>query len=193
MDENIITEDNLLEEIKVDSEICPICLEELEVPCKTQCNHIICKNCIEEWFKNKKDTCPLCRNIIESYYENNERVKVIKIEDVSPLPDEDTERYMIFLRNILGRLRVFKYLSYISITSSLYFYIKYTNTHYIMEEYKNIFEICNSSLAQDSIRMDEMNDIDDNDEENHLSSVFIVIGDHMRRCLIPDKYISKCF
>ena len=61
-----------------------------------------------------------------------------------------------------------------------------------MQEYKNIFEICNSSLAQDSISMDEMKgEIAEN--TYHLSSVFVVIGDHMKRCLMPDEYISKCF
>ena len=191
MEEKII-EENILEEIKVEDNLCPICLEDLENPCRTECNHIICKTCIEEWFKKKKDTCPLCRNIIESYHENNERVKVIKIEEVSSLSNEETERYMQILRGIVGRLRFFKYMCYLFMTSNLYLYFKYSNTYYSMQEYKNIFEICNSSLSQDTIRMDEMNK-EINDEESHLSSVLVVIGDHMKRCLMPDEYISKCF
>ena len=190
--EDIITGENTLEEVKIDDS-CPICLEDLENPCKTECNHIICKSCIEEWFKKKKDTCPLCRNIIESYHENDERVKVIKIEEEPSLPNEETERYMLFLRSIVGRLRFFKYSSYGLFVTNLYLYIKYSDAYYTMEEYKNIFEICNSSLARDTIRMDEMNDTMNNEETDHLSSVLLVIGDHMRRCLIPDKYISKCF
>lgn len=193
MEEKIIKrENNILEEIRVEDNSCPVCLEDLENPCKTECNHIICKSCIEEWFKKKKDTCPLCRNVIESYHENDERVKVIKIEDTLTISDEETERYMLFLRSIIGRLRFFKYSCYGFLITNLYLYFKYSNTYYTMQEYKNIFEICNSSLSQDTIRMDEMND-EINNEESHLSSVFIVIGDHMKRCLIPDEYISKCF
>lgn len=191
MEEKIIDE-NILEEIKIKDDSCPICLEELENPCKTECNHIICKSCIEEWFKKKKDTCPLCRNVIESYHENDERVKVIKIEEVPSLSNEETERYMLFLRSIVGRLRFFKYSCYGLFITNLYLYFRYSNTYYTMQEYKNIFEICNSSLAQDTIRMGEMND-EINDEESHLSSVLVVIGDHMRRCLMPDNFISKCF
>lgn len=197
--EEKITEENTLEEVKIDNS-CPICLEDLENPCKTECNHIICKSCIEEWFKKKKDTCPLCRNIIESYRENDERVKVIKIEEVPSLSNEETERYMFFLRSIVGRLRFFKYSCYGLFITNLYLYFRYSNTYYTMYEYKDLFEICNSSLAQDTIRMDEMNgemNGEMNDEikngESHLSSVLIVIGDHMRRCLMPDEYISKCF
>ena len=194
MDEKIIDEkiidENILEEVKIDDS-CPICLEETIDPCKTECNHIICKSCIEAWFKKKKDTCPLCRNVIESYHENDERVKVIKIEEISPLPNEETERYMLFLRSIVGRLRFFKYACYGLLVTNVYLYFKYSNTYYSMQEYKNIFEICNSSLSQDTIRMDEMNNEIKN-EENHLSSVLVVIGDHMKRCLMPEDFISKC-
>ena len=187
-----VLEENILKEIKIDSESCPICFEDLENPCKTDCNHIICKTCIEKWFKTKKDTCPLCRNIIESYHENDERVKVIKIEEIHSLSDEDTERYMLFLRSIVGRLRFFKYSCYGLLTTNLYLYFRYSNTYHTMQEYKNIFEICNSSLSQDTIRMDEMND-EINNEEGHLSNIIVVIGDHMKRCLMPDDFISKCF
>ena len=44
-------------EIKIDIQSCPICLEEIVIPCKTQCDHTMCKECIEAWFKKKKDTC----------------------------------------------------------------------------------------------------------------------------------------
>ena len=174
-------------EIKIDIQSCPICLEEIVIPCKTQCDHTMCRDCIEAWFKKKKDTCPLCRNIIESYQEDDEKVKVIKIEELPSLSNEETERYIFFLKSLVGRLRFFKYMCYLSITSSLYLYFKYSNTYYTMQEYKNIFEICNRSLAQDTIRMDEMN------EETHLSSILVIIGDHMKRCLMPDEYILKCF
>ena len=183
MEEKII-DDNILEEIKIKNESCPICLEELENPCKTECNHIICKSCIEEWFKKKKDTCPLCRNVIESYHENDERVKVIKIEEVPSLSNEETERYMLFLRSIVGRLRFFKYSCYGLFITNLYLYFRYSNTYYTMQEYKNIFEICNSSKTHESI---------DDDNDSSLSEILIVVGNHLRRCMMPDKYISKCF
>ena len=86
---------------------------------------------------------------------------------------------MLFLRSIVGRLRFFKYSCYGLFITNLYLYFRYSNTYYTMQEYKNIFEICNSSLAQDTIRMDEMNN-EMNNEQSHLSSVLVVIGDHMR-------------
>ena len=184
MEENMITEKNKLEEIKIDIEPCPICLEEIVDPCKTECEHIICKKCIEEWFKKKKDTCPLCRNVIESYHENNEKIKVIKIEDTPTISDEETERYMLFLKTLIGKIRFFKYSCYGLLLTNLYLYFKYSNTYYTMHEYKDSFEICNSSKTHESI---------DDDNDSSLSEILIVVGNHLRRCMMPDKYISKCF
>ena len=41
--EGIISEESLLKEIKIDIEPCPVCLEDIVDPCKTECSHIICK------------------------------------------------------------------------------------------------------------------------------------------------------
>mgnify|MGYP003706241735 CR=1 FL=1 len=192
MEEIIVTEENILEEVRIEYDSCPICLDEIIVPCKTQCGHTMCKNCIETWFKNKKDTCPLCRDIIDSYHENNEKVKVIKIEEIPSLSNEETERYMLFLRSIVGRLRFFKYACYGSLITNLYLYFKYSNTYYTMQEYKNIFEICNNTLHQDIIGSDTLND-EIYKDNGVLSYTLVVIGDHIKRCMIPDKYIAQCF
>jgi len=172
-----------LEEVTIYTDPCPVCLQDIMDPCKTQCGHILCKNCIEEWFKHKKATCPLCRSIIENYQENGERVKVIKIDNDPFISDEETERYMLYLRSIIGKLRFFKYMCYFSITTSLYLYVKNSNTYNTMQEYKNSFEICNRTLSRDYI----------SDEVEILSNVVIVMGNHMRNCMIPEKYVAKCF
>ena len=45
-----------------DGEKCSICLEEMNKEIKqTICNHLFHKECIEEWIKNSKNSCPLCR------------------------------------------------------------------------------------------------------------------------------------
>ena len=46
-------------------EECTICLENINIEYgnikKLKCKHIYHINCINEWFKNKKNTCPNCR------------------------------------------------------------------------------------------------------------------------------------
>jgi len=49
---------------------CSICLEDLKDARKTQCGHIFCRNCIRDWineedyYGQKKKSCPMCRQNI---------------------------------------------------------------------------------------------------------------------------------
>ena len=47
-------------------EECQICLSEYNTQIKLKkCNHVFCENCIYNWLKNYKNTCPVCRvNVI---------------------------------------------------------------------------------------------------------------------------------
>ena len=45
---------------------CPICLEKLDKPLlEPNCQNIFCGSCIFKWIE-KKNTCPLCRNIVDT-------------------------------------------------------------------------------------------------------------------------------
>ena len=64
---------------------CSICLEKYKNPRKTQCGHIFCNECIWEWkneenyYGEKKETCPLCRNKIGLLTRVNMKMKNKKI------------------------------------------------------------------------------------------------------------------
>jgi hypothetical protein len=46
-------------------EMCPICLESVNEPRKTEkCNHTFCSLCLEKWLSENK-TCPLCIQRLE--------------------------------------------------------------------------------------------------------------------------------
>ncbi len=51
---------------------CIICFNTIpEISlCKTNCNHIYCKDCLHTWFDRGKIECPMCRLDVRSY-ENN--------------------------------------------------------------------------------------------------------------------------
>lgn len=40
---------------------CPICYETVVDPHSLNCKHIFCKECIVDWWKTEKLTCPTCR------------------------------------------------------------------------------------------------------------------------------------
>ena len=46
---------------------CSICMKNVEVGSKMRklpCEHFFCRKCIDAWFMNGKNTCPICRKII---------------------------------------------------------------------------------------------------------------------------------
>ena len=64
---------------------CSICLSNLSNLsndyCITNCNHKYCYKCLNEWFNQKKVSCPMCRTNIESYIYKNETSRIIYIDN----------------------------------------------------------------------------------------------------------------
>ena len=49
---------------------CYICLIQyipVEQKCITNCNHSFCKSCLDTWFDEGKNSCPICRQIIQYF------------------------------------------------------------------------------------------------------------------------------
>ena len=49
---------------------CSICLDdfkETDSPKTTSCNHSFHEGCLTKWINMKKNTCPICRNLLELY------------------------------------------------------------------------------------------------------------------------------
>ena len=65
---------------------CSICLDELKVFIKTECNHEFHKECLQNI---KKPVCPLCRADIESFFVSND----------IPVPIPGSERQNLVQRN----------------------------------------------------------------------------------------------
>ena len=67
------------------NDFCSICLDSYKNPRRTQCGHIFCYACIWEWkneenyYGEKKETCPLCRNKIGLLTRVNMKMKNKKI------------------------------------------------------------------------------------------------------------------
>lgn len=90
---------------------CIICFNNIseESLCRTNCNHIYCKECLHTWFDRGKIDCPMCRVNIKSYKNkgaqnhiivvNNTTETRIQIDDVHN-HDIITEMYkkIIFMR-----------------------------------------------------------------------------------------------
>jgi hypothetical protein len=176
MDENIIESDheNNIKE-------CCICLEEKDSIIKTNCNHIFCEKCLLEWFSKGNNTCPLCRNQIDSFSNNSLETRVISINNSNREYEINTS-----LRIIQGLLKnLFKYKCYLflSLSTSLYYiYLDYsnkTNLYYL----RNLYEQCETNLTT-------LNEINNSD---NLIYGLLLKNDKLKECLIPEYYQNKCF
>ena len=73
---------------------CIICYNNIleESLCKTNCNHIYCKDCLNKWFDRGNVECPMCRVPVKSYL-NDFTNQIKKI-----IPDElkDLNQYVFY-------------------------------------------------------------------------------------------------
>ena len=63
-------------ETNINGEECIICLEQdARIFCKTDCNHVFHKACLEEWILNNRRDCPLCRKTIKKFsYKSSSKI-----------------------------------------------------------------------------------------------------------------------
>ena len=82
---------------------CCICINDMNNPLITPCNHSFCRGCIKEWLTNK-DTCPLCvQEIVPISLRNRHRLKGKESNLLSKLsPILDKVAYLFDLGYILG-------------------------------------------------------------------------------------------
>ena len=122
---------------------CPICFNLLDnnQTCITNCNHIFCIQCLEEWINKKRIDCPTCRQIIKQYKHNNFNNKIIIFQNEQ-----------IIQNNILLEIKYhklyksFKLYRFLSIIFSIFliYYINCYNS--INDEYNllnNKYNKCN--------------------------------------------------
>ena len=62
---------------------CSICLEGINNPSRTNCNHHFCSDCLNDWLSQNKNTCPICRTKLESFITNDITTKIISINSNS--------------------------------------------------------------------------------------------------------------
>ena len=65
---------------------CPICLDIINEKCITNCNHSFCYHCLDNWFKQKKINCPICRVPIHEFIYQDNNYKIYFIENIRIQP-----------------------------------------------------------------------------------------------------------
>ncbi len=60
---------------------CPCCMDTLNVPVTLPCGHTACKCCLQTWFRDAKNDCPICRSKVSSQQQNELHINII-LEDI---------------------------------------------------------------------------------------------------------------
>ena len=111
---------------------CIICFNNIPVEslCKTNCNHIYCKECLHTWFDRGKIECPMCRINVRSYENNgiqNHLVVLNTIPENRIVIEANTNNNMVNTNNnmYIRRIKMMKF--YICINLVYMGYLHYKN------------------------------------------------------------------
>ena len=190
---------------------CSICLEENidnDELCKTNCNHIFCKKCLDDWFNKGKNTCPLCRDKIDFFEYKNEKNKIILIEtkdnninvnNIQQLLNNNNlnlNEIQVLLRNLMIRNARLKCYLFISLFTSINYISNYYFCSYYNNQLNNELGICdnNNTIINNNLNSCENFLENINDElNNNLISVNVYDNGQYTKCNIPALIYDSCF
>lgn len=184
---------------------CTICMKEDLIDediYYTNCNHIFCKSCLDDWFQTGNQSCPLCRSEIDSYKHKNENYKLIihKINNSENniemnINNPRVIRGLMQTNNIFNtlvkqnaKLRMLLFISFAGILFTLNSYLSMLgNFSELNKQYKECME--------NNLNLTRSLDLTSNLDSNMHSGYYVNIydGRTLRRCLYPEKFYEACF
>jgi len=183
---------------------CTICMkEELkdEDVYKTDCNHMFCKECLDDWFQRGNQTCPLCRSYIDTYNHKDETYKLIihtverdRDRNINQINFNDLINHNIIVRNIVKkniRLRFYGF------TMSILFLYMANNYLYSLQNInllKGDLDICNLNNTHLRDSLEQCKTMIPNTESPGPGYyVSMYNGELARRCFYPLNFYNICF
>ena len=158
---------------------CCICLEK-ESLITTNCDHLFCEKCLLEWFKQGNNTCPLCRNEIDFFSNENTRTKIISIGNRGETVNNNSLQLIQILLKKIFKLKMY---ICISLSSNIY----YLCSNFLLKTDNNtlsqLYDECEKNLTL----------YDDINNPNNLIYSLFLDGDKIKECAIPEYYKNKCF
>jgi len=108
---------------------CIVCYNTIETEniCKTNCNHIYCMGCLNEWFDRGNVDCPMCRSPVKSYLNDNimNKIVVLKNQAQNLILFQPNTGYEEIIKKYRKRFNIFKV--YFFLNTSYILYLQYRN------------------------------------------------------------------
>jgi hypothetical protein len=161
---------------------CSICMEEIDIEnkCITNCNHEFCKKCLHDWFETNKITCPICREDIKEYNNNNEKNHIIKVKNENTNPHVLSVENARLLRNL--QAKIYKLNMFIFFNVGYMLYNLYLEGDKEMEilNYERLYKNCTSNLNNIQTSLEDQTDL------------LVYTNNGIVKCDFPTKYLTNC-
>lgn len=117
---------------------CTVCYNTIDDKdkCITNCNHIYCNGCLNEWFDRGNVECPMCRVPVRSYLNEstNHKIVVLKNQPQNMVLIQTNTGYEDIIKNYRKKFNMFKMYLFVNTSYLLYLqyrnYILYNNCHH---------------------------------------------------------------
>ena len=165
---------------------CSICLNIIDNIVITQCNHIFCKKCLEEWLDTSKTICPLCRTDIKFYKDDLISYKIIKIPNLS-IQSVNTGINADVYSNLINKVYLLRYYTFVMTLSLLYCYIRISSLLLNVNTLNTEYNRCITNNTYLSHIIDDTY----SDGQPYIDTI-IYYNNVYKKCDIPEKYYNNC-
>ena len=168
---------------------CSICLNTelaIENMCQTNCSHEFCKDCLSDWFNQGKDSCPMCRQQIKNYKNNDKEYNLIRITQTNESENQvNGIPVLLLIQNLLKLNAKLKCYAYVT-TAWLFYSVNQIISYYLANHDINMkLESCEYNYTQ----LESL--LYSNDFKNVL--MLEENTNSVRQCSIPEYFYDKCF
>lgn len=178
----------------ISPDTCSICLSEnIENPIITDCSHIYCKKCLEEWLDTGTNICPMCRKNINTYKikNKNDNYKIVLIGLGSNNSNiAQTSSIIETHHRIYRKISLYKFYLYSSFIILLYMNYLYGKQLILNNLLANQYQDCMTNITDitNNLEYQTINE----DEDDYVNVIMMMPNQEFKRCNIPEKYYMYC-
>jgi len=151
-------EEAILEDVEGQTHTCIICLKDnlqQETMCSTECSHLFCKECLDEWLDRGKKSCPVCRKTIQ-YFRNNDVDYRVVVHGGNPSSRNPSSRDTIsrdMVQNIVRQNYNMRYMIFLMFVVMVFGFNAYTvlSNSYNQLNYQYINEQHNITMLRGAL------------------------------------------